>query len=120
MLGYDTQERLFRKKPQRFTLSEIMNEILFNDYLSHYEYHIEDSLEDDAYMQQHFDFITKSEKTQVYYNINLLKNNQPKMLFKRLFIDCFGVCNYRRLGKWVHQTHGMVAHRKSEEKRNNE
>lgn len=100
VLGYDTQERLFRNQPQKYTLYEIMNEVIFNNYLSRYEYHIEGSLDDEAYMEQYFDFIEKSEKNKEYYDMNLLKNNQPKMLFKRLFINNFGVCNYRKFGKW--------------------
>lgn len=112
VLGYDTQERLFRNQPQKYTLCELINEVIFNNYLSDYKYHIEESLDDEVYMEQHFAFIEKSEKNKEYYDISLLKNNQLKMIFKMLFINNFGVCNYRKLGKWKRR----LQQRKSEDK----
>lgn len=117
VLGYDTQERLFRTEPRKFELSNLMNEVIFNGYLSRFKYHMEKGLDDDAYMEQHFDFTKRSKQSKEFYNVELFKNNRPKLLFKRIFINCFGVFWYRKLSENVHKRCKLISKGKFEGKK---
>jgi hypothetical protein len=91
ILGYTTQEALFRKTPAEFSLSELLEKILIEKYNENLQFTelsiLKESTED--IFQKHLDFIENSSQEMVYFN-SLIYEYSFKIVFRRILFAIFG------------------------------
>jgi hypothetical protein len=91
ILGYTTQEILFRKTPAEFSLSELLEKILIEKYDENLQFTklsiLKESTED--VFQKHMDFIENSGEEMVYFN-SLIYEYSFKAIFCRILFAIFG------------------------------
>jgi len=91
ILGYTTQETLFRKEPAEFSLSELLGKILDEKYHKNFSFKglllLKESTEET--LLKHLDFIENSSKETVYFN-SLIYSFSFKAIFRRVLFMIFG------------------------------
>lgn len=99
VLGYTTQNRSYRKEEQLQDPAELLEKVLFTDYLSQYEYTQMQSASTAAAMQQHIDFLKQSEQTPGFFDLNTLKvaGRDKAKRRCRFFLGSKGFLRMRRI-----------------------
>lgn len=73
VLGYTTQKRLNRKNEPLIEIDELIEKVLFTDYLSHFRYEENSKKDGRELMEKHIEFLRNSEKKKSYYTVYNLK-----------------------------------------------
>jgi len=91
LLGYTTEETLFRKIPAEFSLSELLEKILVEKYNENLQFTeipmLKESTED--MLRRHLDFIDNSSKEAVYFN-SLIYSFSLGDIYRRILFALFG------------------------------
>lgn len=99
VLGYTTQNRSYRKDEPQQDPAELLEKVLFSDYLSHYVYTPIQSDSVDGLLQQHVDFLEQSEKKLDFFDLHSLKISGRDRIKRccSLFFGSKGFLRMRRL-----------------------
>lgn len=109
VLGYTTQKSLYRDKEPLKKIDTLIDEVLFSDYLSSYQYTEKASKPDMKAFDKHIVFLNESNKSAHYYSIFSLKLSN-KERFKKLIASVVGDTKYTKL--IVHRFANMKGGRK--------
>ena len=91
MLGYTTQNSLYREEEPKQSIEEILNKVMYENELDKYTFTPSNYKPDINSLKQHMDFLEKSEKTKEYFDVSRLYSRKDSI--KKNIIGILGIKN---------------------------